>query len=64
MANGWFTDSEVTGLHVYSKFVRSIYLSDLWKALPHAAPPCWSLQVTNFTKVLQMQETAKSLQDW
>jgi hypothetical protein len=31
MVNGWFTDSEVTRLYVYSKFVRSIYLSDLWK---------------------------------
>jgi len=28
MANGWFTDSEVTRLYVYSNFVRSRYLSD------------------------------------
>jgi hypothetical protein len=40
MANGWLTDSEVRRLCVYSKFVPSIYFLDLWKAPPHAAPPC------------------------
>ena len=46
MASGWFTDSEVTRLYVYSKFefVRSRYLSHLWKA-----PLMLSLPADRFT---------------
>jgi hypothetical protein len=45
MANGWFTDSEVTRLYVYSKFEFVLYVADISQTCGRLPSCCPSLLI-------------------